>query len=140
MHAMLDVAINKVIRLTITGSAEQLERILASLSYGTRFSIRRDLGESREAHRFEQARNCAYYLRRQGSRVVIWRWSYVASMGEAARMRALIQSLEGRLDAYRATQVFEEATQRSVNRPRLAGMALHALDFGGYPTLRARGT
>jgi hypothetical protein len=67
--------------------------------------------------------------------VVIWRWSYVASDAEAARMRVLIKAIGGRLDVYRASQVFEQATHRSVSRPRLAGMAFHALDFGGYPTL-----
>jgi len=134
---MLDAAINKVVRLTITGSSWQLERALASLTYRVRLDIRRDLEESREAHRFERARNCAYYLRRQGSRVVIWRWSYVASISEANRIRALVQSLQGRLDAYRATHIFEEATHRNISRPRLAGMALHAFDIGGYPTLRA---
>lgn len=137
---MLDAAINKVVRLTITGSSWQLEQVLASLPYRVRLDIRRDLDGSREAHRFEKARNCAYYLRRQGSRVVIWRWSYVACGSEAARMRILIQSLGGRLDVYRASQVFEQATHRSVSRPRLAGMALHALDFGAYPALHAGGT
>ena len=137
---MLDAAINKVVRLTITGSSWQLERSLASLPYRARLDIRRELEETREAHRFERSRNCAYYLRRQGSRVVIWRWSYVASTSEASRMRDLIKSLDGRLDAYRATRVFEEATHRSVSRPRLAGMALHAFDLGGYPTLHAGGT
>ena len=137
---MLDAAINKVIRLTITGSSWQFERVLASLSYRARLDIRRDLEETRESHRFERARNCAYYLRQQGSRVVIWRWSYVASTSEATRMRALIKSLDGRLDVYRASQVFEEATHRSISRPRLAGMAFHSFDLGSYPTLRASGT
>jgi hypothetical protein len=137
MHPMLDAAINKVVRLTITGSSWQLERVLASLTYRARLDIRHDLEEFREAHRFERARNCAYYLRRQGSRVVIWRWNYVASISEANRIRTLIQSLEGRLDAYRASHIFEEATHRSTSRPRLAGMAFHAFDIGAYPTLRA---
>lgn len=137
---MLDAAINKVVRLTITGSSWQLEQVLASLPYRVRLDIRHDLEGTREAHRFERARNCAYYLRRQGSRVVIWRWSYVGSEAEAARMRLIIKSLGGRLDAYRANQVFEQATHRSIGRPRLAGMALHALDFGAYPILHAGGT
>jgi hypothetical protein len=55
-------------------------------------------------------------------------------------MRALIKSLDGRLDVYRASQVFEEATHRSVSRPRPAGMAFHAFDLGGYPTLQAGNT
>lgn len=137
---MIDAAINKVVRLTITGSSWQLERSLALLPYRARLDIRRDLEQDREAHRFERARNCAYYLRRQGSRVVIWRWNYVASTAEASRMRSLIRSLEGRLDVYRASQVFEQATRRSISRPRLAGMAFHAFDFGSYPTLLAGGT
>jgi hypothetical protein len=137
---MLDAAINKVVRLTITGSSWQLERSLASLPYRARLDIRRDLETSREAHRFERSRNCAYYLRRQGSRVVIWRWNYVASTAEASRMRTLIQSHGGRLDVYRASHVFEQATHRCISRPRLAGMAFHAFDFGSYPTLHAGGT
>ncbi len=137
---MLDAAINKVVRLTITGSTWQLERSLAHLPYRVRLDIQRDLKETREAHRFERAHNCAYYLRRQGSRVMIWRWSYVASTGEAARIRTLIQSFDGRLDTYRATHIFEKATHRTVSRPRLAGMAFHALDLGAYPTLHAGGT
>jgi hypothetical protein len=58
-----------------------------------------------------------------GSRVVIWRWSYVAGDGEAARMRILIKSLAGRRDAYRASRVYEQATHRS-QRPRIDRLAI----------------
>lgn len=116
--AMLDAAINKVVRLTITTSSWEFERSLASISYRARLDIRRDLEEAREAHRYERARHCAYYLQRQGSRVVIWRWSDVASDAEALRMRTLIRSLAGRLDVHRANQVFEKATRRTLSAPR----------------------
>jgi hypothetical protein len=115
---MLDAAINKVVRLTITTSSWEFERSLASLSYRARLDIRRDLEKASQAHRFERARHCAYYLQRQGSRVVIWRWSDVASDAEAIRMRAQIKALEGRLDVHRANQVFEQATHRCVSGPR----------------------
>ena len=137
MRSMLDFAVNKVIRLTITTSSWQLDRIKASLSFGARHGLMRDLDRTGEAHRYDESCHCAYYLRRHNSRVMVWRWSYVASEAEAGRMRALIDSLRGRLDVYRANQVFEQATHRSVGRPRPRGMEFHALDFGPYPALRA---
>jgi|SRR5688572_30952172 hypothetical protein len=115
---MLDAAINEVVRLTITTSSWEFERSLASLSYRARLDIRRDLRKAREAHRFERSRHCAYYLQRQGSRVIAWRWSDVASDAEAIRMRTLIKSLEGRLDVHRANQVFEKATRRTLRASR----------------------
>jgi len=115
---MLDAAINRVVRLTITASSWELERSLSSLSYRARLDIRRNLEKSREAHRFERARNRAYYLQRQGSRVLIWRWRDVACDAEAIRMRTLVKSLEGRLDVHRANQVFEKATRRTLSAPR----------------------
>ena len=36
---MLDAVINKVVRLTITTTPEQLERLLASLPHGVRFGV-----------------------------------------------------------------------------------------------------
>ena len=115
---MLDSAINSVVRLTITTSPWELERILSSLTYEARLEVRRVLDEDQEAHHFETAGHCAYYLQRQGSRVAVWRWSHVASEAEATRLRALIKSLEGRLDVHRANQVFEKATRRTLSAPR----------------------
>ena len=115
---MLDAAINKVVRLTITTSSWELERILGSLGYETRLEVRRDLEVGREARHFETAGHCAYYLRRQDARVMVWRWSHVASEAEATRLWALIESLEGRLDVHRANQVFEKATHRTLSAPR----------------------
>lgn len=137
MHPMLDFAVNKVIRLTITTAPGQLEGLLASLSPGMRLALSRDLDRAGVAHRFDESRHCAYYLRRQNSRVMVWRWSYVASKSEALRMQAQIEALEGRLDVYRANRIFEQATQRSIARPRPRGMPFHALDFGPYPALHA---
>jgi hypothetical protein len=116
--AMLDAAINKVVRLTITMSPWELERSLASLSYRARLDIRRDLQKAREAHRFERSRHCVYYFQCQGSRVIAWRWSNVDSDAEAIRMRTLVKSLDGRLDVHRANQVFENATRRTLRTPR----------------------
>jgi hypothetical protein len=128
---MLDSPINKVVRLTIATTSEQLQRILATVPHGVRFGVARDLDETGEAFRFESSRHCAYYLRRLETGIVVWRWSYVASDREALRLRALIASLEGSLSPRRANSVFEHATQRSVSNPRPKGMELHALDFGG---------
>lgn len=116
--AMLDSAINRVVRLTVTTSSWELERVLAWMTHDARLDIRRDLEKDREAHGFEADRHCAYYLRRQGLRVVVWRWSHVASDAEATRLRALVKSLEGRLDVHRANQVFEKATHRTLSAPR----------------------
>ena len=84
---MLDSAINRVVRLTVTTSSWELERVLAWMTHDARLNIRRDLEKDREAHGFEADRHCAYYLRRQGLRVVVWRWSHVASDAEATRLR-----------------------------------------------------
>jgi hypothetical protein len=106
---MLDAAVSKVIRLTIPTSSAQLKRVFASLSERARHGLRRELTQAGEAYRFEKSRRCAYYLRRDGARVIVWRWRHVASDSKAARMQSLIAMFAGRLDAYRAAQVFELA-------------------------------
>ena len=133
---MFDSAINKVVRLTIAHSLGQLERVLAGHPPGLRIGVKGEIEQSGEAWRYEKARHCAYYMKRQGRGVMIWRWSYIASEQEAARLRALITSLRGPLNEHRANQVFEHATHRTVSNPRPVGMELHAMDSGTYPALR----
>ena len=134
---MLDSAINKVVRLTVPTSTEQLDRALESLPHGVRFGILCDLEEAGQAYRYDAAVHCAYFLSVQSARIMIWRWSYIATEQEANRLRAMIMSLDRALDAHRANRLFEYATHRSVSNPRPAGMALHAFGYGDYPTLTA---
>ncbi len=126
---MLDSAINKVVRLTIPTDIEQFERALESLSHGVRFGVVSELDRTGDAFRYDIALQCSYYLKFHGRGIMIWRWSYVANEREASRMRVLIRSLSGPLDANRANRIFEQATKRSVSNPRPAGVALHALQF-----------
>jgi hypothetical protein len=134
---MLDSAINKVVRLTIPTTSEQLDLALGSLPHGVRFGVLCELEEAGEAYRYDVAVHCAYYLRVQSARIMIWRWSNVATEQEASRMHAMITSLDGPLDVHRANRIYEYATRRSVSNPRPIGRALHALPFGDYPTLAA---
>ena len=136
MRSMFDSAINKVVRQTIARSMGQLDRVLAGHPPGLRIGVKGELEQSGEAWRYEKARHCAYYLKRQGRSVMIWRWSYVASEHEASRLRALITSLQGPLDAQRANRIFEHATHRSVSNPRPVGMEFHALDTGPYTAVQ----
>lgn len=120
-------AINDVVRLVVATTASELESVLGYLPHGVRFGIVRDLDETGEAHRFEHLRNCAYYLTRHEQGIEIWRWSYVATPGEAARLRALIGCLPKVLDESTAARLFEQATRRSVANPRATGMAHYAV-------------
>ena len=135
---MLDSVINKVVRLTITATSEQLEHLLASLPHGVRFGVLRDLEQTGRAHRFESARHCAYYLKRQRPGVMVWRWCYVVSESEATRLRMCIESLGVPLNLHRANRVYETATGRSVGNPRPPNIEFHATHAGDYPSLRVR--
>lgn len=132
---MFDAAINKVVRLTIAHSPGHLERVLAGQPPGLRIGVKKEIENSGEAWRYEKARHSAYYMKREGRGVMVWRWSYIATEHEAARLRALITALQGPLDACRACRVFEQATHRTVTNPRPLGMEFHALDAGPYPAL-----
>jgi hypothetical protein len=134
--AMLESAINKVVRYAFATSPGQLERHLASLPHGVRYHLQRGLAQGDEAFHYESARHCAHYLRRRGRGVMIWRWSYVASESEAAKLRNLIASLQGEFGSHHANRVFEQATRRTVGNPRPAGLEFHAVDAGDYPILR----
>ncbi len=91
------------------------------------------LEETGEAHRYESARHCAYYLRRHPDGVLVWRWCYVASPLEAKYLQAMIRSRGGSLDGQSATRIFEAATRRSASHPRPREMEFHALDFSAFP-------
>jgi hypothetical protein len=134
---MLDSAINKVVRLTVPTTIEQLSDALESLPHGVRYGVLCDLDEAGQAYRYDAAVHCAYYLGVQSARIMIWRWSCIATEQEANRLRSLVMSLDGPLDAHRANRIFEYATHRTVGNPRPIGKALHALDFSDYPMLAA---
>ena len=133
---MFDSAINKVVRLTIAHSPGHLERVLAGHPPGLRIGVKSELEHSGEAWRYEKSRHRAHYVKRQGRGIMVWRWSYIATEHEAARLRALITALQGPLDTCRANRVFEQATHRTVTNPRPIGMEFHAIDTGSYPALR----
>jgi hypothetical protein len=135
LPGMFDSAFNKVVRLTVASSMRQLDQVLAGHPPGLRIGVKGELEQTGEAWRYEKARHCAYYLKRQARNIMIWRWSYVASEHEANRLRALITSLQGPLDAQRANRIFEHATHRSVSNPRPVGMEFHALDTGPYAAM-----
>ena len=134
---MLDSAINKVVRLMVPTTTEQLDRALESLPHGVRYGMLCDLEEARQAYRYDAAVHTAYYLSVQSNRILIWRWSYIATEQEANRLGTMIMSLDGPLDAHRANRLFEYATHRCVSNPRPIGRALHALDFSDNPMLAA---
>ena len=137
MPPMLDSAINKVVRLMVPTTTEQLDRALESLPHGVRYGMLCDLEEARQAYRYDAAVHTAYYLSVQSNRIMIWRWSYIATEQEANRLGTMIMSLDGPLDAHRANRLFEYATHRCVSNPRPIGRALHALDFSDNPMLAA---
>ena len=136
---MTVAAINSVVRLVLVSTAAELTSALGCLPHGVRFGIAHELDEVGEAHRYEIARHCAYYLRRQRNGVAIWRWSYIASPLEAGRLRDAISTLARPLDIELANRVFELATRRRVSDPRPRGMALLATDYSAAPALYAGG-
>jgi hypothetical protein len=130
---MVETVFNKVVHLLVATTAGELEAVLGTLPHGVRFGVAHQLEETGEAHRYESARHCAYYLRRHPDGILVWRWCYVASPLEAKYLQAMIQSLEGRLDGKSATRIFEAATRRSASQPRPREMEYHALDFTPFP-------
>jgi hypothetical protein len=129
---MFETVFNKVVHLLVATTAGELEAVLGTLPHGVRFGVAHQLDRIGEAHRYESARHCAYYLRRDEDRILIWRWCYVASQLEAKYLQALVQAHEGPLDGKAATQIFEQATRRSVSNPRPMWMEFHALDHSDY--------
>lgn len=125
---MHETVFNNVVHLLVATTAGELEAVLGSLPHGVRFGVAHQLDETGEAHRYESARHCAYYLRHDADGIRIWRWCYVASPLEARYMKALVDTLRTPLDGASATWIFERATRRSVSNPRLRGMEPHALD------------
>jgi hypothetical protein len=136
-----DTVHDNVLRRVIATTAEDSQAVLASLPHGVRFGVARQLDETGEAYRYESARHCFYFLRRwfEDSGIEVWRWSYIDTEQEAARLRALISVVSQPLDAALASWLFEQATFRTVNDPRPAGMEYFALDFGGYPAMYVAG-
>ncbi|HEY8265977.1 MAG TPA: hypothetical protein VIG03_05340, partial [Steroidobacteraceae bacterium] len=65
---MLDSAINKVVRLTVPTTIEQLGDALESLPHGVRYGVLCDLDEAGQAYRYDAAAHCAYYLGVQSAR------------------------------------------------------------------------
>lgn len=129
---MVETVFNKVVHLLVATTAGELEAVLGTLPHGVRFGVAHQLDRIGEAHRYESARHCAYYLRRDDDRILIWRWCYVASPLEAKNLQAMVQSLGRPLDGKSAARIFEQATRRSIPDPRPQGMEFHALDFSDY--------
>jgi hypothetical protein len=136
---MVETVFNKVVHLLVATTAGELDAVLETLPHGVRFGMAHQLDETGEAHRYESARHCAYYLRLHPDGVLVWRWCYVASSLEAKYLQAMVQSFEGRLDGESATQIFEAATRRSASHPRPIGMEFYALDFTAFPAGTACG-
>ena len=136
---MHETVFNKVVHLLVATTAGELEAVLGTLPHGVRFGVAHQLDQAGEAHRYESARHCVYYLRRDDDRILIWRWCYVASQLEAKYLQALLQALGRPLDGETATRLFEQATRRSVENPRPVWMEFHALDFAKRAPVGAGG-
>lgn len=134
---MTETVFNKVVHLILATTAGELKAVLGSLPHGIRLGVAHQLEMAGEAFRYESLRHCAYYFRHQRQGYFVWRWCYIASPQEANRLRAAIASLEEPLSADGARWAFEQATGRSTENPRPAGLAFHALDFSDYPSLHA---
>ena len=129
---MVETVFNKVVHLLVATTAGELEAVLGTLPHGVRFGVAHQLDRIGEAHRYESARHCAYYLRRDDDRILIWRWCYIASPLEARYVQAMVQALGKPLDGKSAARIFEQATRRSVSNPRPKGMEFHAQDYSDY--------
>ena len=70
---MMERVFNKVVQLLVVTTAGELDSVLGTLPHGVRFGVARELDQTGEAHRYESARHCAYYLRRQDDGIVVWR-------------------------------------------------------------------
>lgn len=132
---MGEAAFNDVVRLVVATTARELEIVLGYLPHGVRFGIAHDLEEFGEAHRFESLRHCAYFLTRHEEGIQVWRWNYVASPAEACRLRSLVSLLDEPLDGRAAGRIFEQATYRSLSKPRPIGMEYFAAGPASYPAL-----
>src|SRR5262245_12522287 len=108
---MFAKAFNDVVRLAIASTPRELGDALTPLPHGVKYGVACDLEDEGRAHRYDRARERAYYLRRHDQGVVVWRWNYVASHAEAGRLLAIVLSLGAPLNGEVASRVFMQATR-----------------------------
>lgn len=120
---MIETVFNPVVHRLVATTAGELEAVLGTLPHGVRFGVAHQLDQVGEAHRYESARRCAYYLRRHEDGILIWRWSYVASVLEARCLQSLIREFGKPLDGDSAMWIFGQARRRAYAISRTARSA-----------------
>ncbi|HKX98268.1 MAG TPA: hypothetical protein VJL86_00990 [Steroidobacteraceae bacterium] len=114
---MFAKAFNDVVDLAIANTPGELVEALSPLPHGVKYGVACDLDDEGRAHRYDRARERAYYLRRHDQGVVVWRWNYITSYAEAGRLLAMVLSLNIPLNGRVASRMFTQATRRRVERP-----------------------
>ena len=114
---MFAKAFNDVVGLAIASTPRELGEALSPLPHGVRYGVACDLDDAGRAHRYDRARERAYFLSHHDHGVVVWRWNYIASYAEAGRLLAMVLSLGVPLNGEVASRVFTQATRRRIERP-----------------------
>jgi hypothetical protein len=117
VHVMFARAFNDVVRLAIARSPHELGEALEPLPHGVKYGVACDLSDEGRAHRYDRARERAYFLSRKDEGILVWRWNYVASYAEAGRLLAIVLSLGVPLNGEAASRAFIQATHRRIDRP-----------------------
>ena len=117
LRAMFAKAYNDVVWLAFANTPSDLGEALSPMPHGVKYGVACDLNDAGQAHRYDRARERAYFLSRQDEGVLVWRWNYVASYGEAGRLLAMVLSLGAPLNGHTASRVFTQATNRRVDCP-----------------------
>ena len=117
LGAMFAKAFNDVVDLAIASTPGELVEALSPLPHGVKYGVACDLDDEGRAHRYDRARERAYYLRRHDQGVVVWRWNYITSYAEAGRLLAMVLSLNIPLNGRVASRMFTQATRRRIERP-----------------------
>jgi hypothetical protein len=108
---------NDVVQLALASTPDELGQALAPMPHGVRYGVVCDLEETGSAHRYDSARERAYYLKSLDHGVLVWRWNYIASYEEAGRLLALAVSHGDRLNGAVANRIFSKATRRPIELP-----------------------
>jgi hypothetical protein len=114
---MFSRAFNDVVHLAIAKTPGELVEALSPLPHGVKYGVACDLDGEGRAHRYDRARERAYYLSRHDEGIVVWRWNYITAYAEAGRLLAMVLSLNVPLNGQVASRVFTQATRRRIERP-----------------------
>jgi len=116
---MLEKNYNDVVRYIHATTAEEFGQVLALLPDMVKAGLAEEVQKLTDAHRYDAAAKCAYYVARNGSGVTVWSWNHVYRPHEAGELIFRVVSSRAPLDETLANEFYALATGRNVTNPRL---------------------